>query len=324
MTGYVIGVDGGNSKTDITLADTDGTVLARVPIGGTKPQRDGLPATMQALAAGVRSAVAQAMLPGPAGLSVAVFCLANVDLAEDETAAAEHLSGLALAERVVVRNDTYAVLRAGAAAGWGVAVVCGAGINALGVGPDGRTHRFLGLGPESGDWGGGDAVAVAGLGAAVRAGDGRGPATVLRTTIPAALGRADPETAALDVNRGGLSVRELRILAPVVLDAATAGDPVATAIVVRLADEIVDFVRAALARLELLDAPAPIVLGGGVLQSRNAILLDRIHSQLATAAASAVPRVLDVAPVAGALDEALVIAGANPEARARARRALAR
>lgn len=324
MTTYVVAADGGNSKTDVVVADTDGTIRARVQVGETKPQRDGMPATMASLAAGVRAATAEAALPAVPALSVGVFCLANVDLAEDEVSAAGHLNRLGLADRIVVRNDTYAVLRAGSPAGWGVAVVCGAGINAVGVGPDGRTHRFLGLGPESGDWGGGDAVALAGLGAAVRAGDGRGPATALVEAIPAALQRPDPETVALDVNRGVLGIRDLRGLAPVVLDAATAGDAVATAIVLRLADEVVDFVLGALGRLDLLDSPAQIVLGGGVLQSGHAILLDRVRSQVALAARSAVVGVLDVAPVAGALDEALHLAGATVEARARARSALGR
>ena len=37
-----------------------------------------------------------------------------------------------------VANDTFAILRAGTERGWGVAVVCGAGINCVGVAPDGR------------------------------------------------------------------------------------------------------------------------------------------------------------------------------------------
>ena len=57
------------------------------------------------------------------------------------------------AGHVVVGNDTLALLRAGTERGWGVAVVCGAGINCVGVGPDGpqrpvpgarRDHRRLG------------------------------------------------------------------------------------------------------------------------------------------------------------------------------------
>ena len=61
--------------------------------------------------------------------------------------------------RPSVVNDTFAVLRAGldqpGRAALGRRGHRGAGINCVGVTPDGRTTRFLSLGPISGDWGGG-------------------------------------------------------------------------------------------------------------------------------------------------------------------------
>ena len=59
-----------------------------------------------------------------------------------------------MAERISVHNDAFAALRAGAPEGWGIVVVCGAGVNAAGVGPDSRTARLAGIGDLSGDWGG--------------------------------------------------------------------------------------------------------------------------------------------------------------------------
>ena len=76
-------------------------------------------------------------------------------------------------------NDTFAVLRAGTEQGWGVAVVCGAGINCVGVAPDGRHVRFPALGAITGDWGGGYDVGLAAMSAAARSFDGRGPTTTL-------------------------------------------------------------------------------------------------------------------------------------------------
>ena len=54
-----------------------------------------------------------------------------------------------------MRNDTFAVLRAGTDRHWGVGVVCGFGTNCSAVAPDGRVTRFPAVGPISGDWGGG-------------------------------------------------------------------------------------------------------------------------------------------------------------------------
>ena len=63
-----------------------------------------------------------------------------------------------LTEHDVVRNDTFAVLRAGTERPWGVAVVCGYGTNCSGIGPDGRSFRFPAFGEISGDWGGGQDI----------------------------------------------------------------------------------------------------------------------------------------------------------------------
>ena len=51
-----------------------------------------------------------------------------------------------MAARVVVGNDTFAVLRAGATSGWGIAITCGAGINCVGLGPAGASGPLPGAG----------------------------------------------------------------------------------------------------------------------------------------------------------------------------------
>src|SRR4029453_6405098 len=77
----------------------------------------------------------------------------------------------------------FAVLRAGSEHAWGVGVVLGAGINCVGVAPDGREVRFPALGELWGDWGGGRDVGRAAVGAALRGEDGRGPRTSLTRVV---------------------------------------------------------------------------------------------------------------------------------------------
>lgn len=312
---WVVAADGGNSKTDLVLASIEGEVLARVRAAGTRPTVDGMPATASTLAAAARSAAAQA---GATSISVGAFYLANVDLPEDETSARDALRRLGFADRVLVRNDVFAILRAGTNRGWGIAITAGAGINAVGVHPDGREARFLAQGDVTGDWGGGYSVGAAGLGAAVRAGDGRGPETVLRSMVEEMFG-APPEDLAVAVSRCRIPRRVLRDLAPAVLRAAEGGDTAAREIVLLLADNATDFAVALLRRLDLVDADTDVVLGGRLLQSGNQVLLDRIRRRVAAVAPHAVVRVLETPPVAGALATALELAGASTGAQARAR-----
>ena len=319
----VVGVDGGNSKTDAVLATDGGVILSRVQTSGTRPHIEGMTATTQALVDLVRRAVREAGLPPDTPLAVGTFYLANVDLPDEEAAVRADLIGHRVADRVEVRNDVFAVLRAGSTRGWGIAVVSGAGINAVGMHPDGREERFLALGDVSGDWGGGHAVGVAGLGAAVRADDGRGPATVLSELVPKHFSQPDAQTAAVAVHREPDAEQSLLALAPIVFRAATDGDNVAREIVERLADETVTMAVTLLRRLDLLTSDADVVLGGGMMQCGNAILLDRISARLTQAAPNVGVRVLDVVPVAGALAGALELAGASDAAQARARESLA-
>jgi N-acetylglucosamine kinase-like BadF-type ATPase len=322
-SGYVIGADGGNSKTDLVLAAAaDGAVLARVTGGGTRPQVEGVAATADLLARLVAEACDRAGLGPDTPIEAACFLLANVDFAHEEATMHAALTERRLARRIEVGNDTLAVLRAGSQRGWGIGIVSGAGINAIGRHPDGRLERFLGIGSLSGDWGGGWGVAVAGLGAAVRAGDGRGPATVLRELIERTYG-TDPESLAVAADRDEATERRLLGFAPVVFAAALDGDPVSVGIVQRLGEEVVDYVRALVARMDLADREVDVVLGGGLLQSGNAVLLERVRCRLREVAPRASLVVLDVPPVAGALATALTLAGRPAaEASAAARAAL--
>ncbi|HZZ98091.1 MAG TPA: BadF/BadG/BcrA/BcrD ATPase family protein [Jatrophihabitantaceae bacterium] len=318
---FVIAADGGNSKTDLVVAAADGAVLARVTGAGTRPYINGLPATAAGLAELARAGLVAAGLAPDARAAIGSFYLANVDFDDEEAAMFAALTALRVADRLEVCNDTLAVLKAGCSRGWGIAVVGGAGINAVGRYPDGRQERFLGIGEMSGDWGGGQSVAVAAFGAAVRAGDRRGPDTALRALVASTFGR-DPDSAAIAANRGEITDAELFAFAPAVFQVAADGDAVAVAIVERFADEVLSFVAALIRRMELAESDVDVVLGGGTLQSRQPQLLARISAGLTALAPRATLHVLDVAPVVGPLVSALALAGAEPAAIERARSSL--
>ena len=314
----VVAADGGNSKTDLVLAATDGTVLSRVDGPGTRPYQNGLAATADALAALVDTARRQAGADPGAAIAVGSFYLANVDVPDEEHAMHAALAERGVAAHLEVSNDTFAILRAGSVRGWGIAVVSGAGINAVGRYPDGRVERFLGIGPWSGDWGGSDGVVRSAVAAAVRAGDGRGPATVLAERIAAEFG-ADVEAVAYAAHHGQIELRRLLAFAPAVFAAAHAGDEVARQIVQRVGDEVVSFAGALVHRMGLAGADPDVVLGGRLLQAQDELVMERVRTGLAAIAPAARLSVLAVPPVVGALASALELAGAAAEDVARAR-----
>jgi N-acetylglucosamine kinase-like BadF-type ATPase len=319
----VLAIDGGNSKTDLALVRADGQVKALVRGPQSSPHHLGVDGCLRVLDDLLGEALEQAGIPngrGPAA-DVGQLLLAGVDFPSEEREMTVAATDRRLAGRISVGNDTFAVLRAGTERGWGVAVVCGAGINCVGVAPDGRQARFPALGWISGDWGGGHDVGAEAVSAAARSEDGRGEKTTLEQTVPGHFGFETPSELAEAFHRGRLGHRRVVELAPVVF-AEAARDAVAAAIVDHLADEVVVLSRVALERLGLRDEPIEIVLGGGLMQSREPRLIQAIESGLAEAAPAATATVTSSPPIVGAALLGLDQLRAGEEAQARARREL--
>ena len=319
----VLAVDGGNSKTDLALLEDDGTVLSVVRGPLSSPQHLGVDGSLAVLSGLLDEACSDANLDRRSGpvADVAELLLAGVDFPAEEEAFRAAVKEEHWAVRVSVRNDTFAVLRAGTERGWGVAVVCGAGINCVGVAPDGRHARFPALGQISGDWGGGFDVGLGALSAAARSEDGRGPLTTLERAVPAHFGLSSPLEVAEAIHRDAIPIRRVVELAPIVF-AEAADDPVAKGLVDRLAAEVADFARAALARLDLQHDTVEVLLGGGLLQSGDRTLIERIEHDVRSAAPQAIVRAASAPPIVGAALLGLDELGSEPAAQHRLREEL--
>ena len=322
MTAAVLAVDGGNSKTDVALVAADGRLLSAVRGPTTSHQAVGLEEGLRRLTELVESAARQAGL-GPTARPIArlgVHALAGADFGADVRLLERGLRGTGLTEADEVVNDCIGALWAGATDGYGIALVCGAGINAAAVAPDQRMARFDGIGDLSGDWGGGNAVATAGLGAAVRARDGRGPRTELERTVPAHFGLKRPAALTRAMYDKRIRADRLGELSPVVFATARGGDPVARAIIDRLADELTTMAIALATRLGIKRLPVDVVLAGGVFKTDDEAFFERIDAGIRAELPAANLIRLDAPPVAGAAREGLKrVAEGGPEAVAAAR-----
>lgn len=320
----VLAVDGGNSKTDLALVADDGRVLALVRGPLSSPHHLGVDGSIEVLERLFREAVEEAGVDSNGGpvAAVARLCMAGVDFPAEEEVLQERIAQLGWAETISVANDTFAVLRAGTESGWGVAIVCGAGINCVGVAPDGRQVRFAALGELSGDWGGGYDVGMAAVSAAARSEDGRGPETSLEHAVPAHFGLATPQELTEAIHTGAIERRRVLELPPLVF-AEAERDQIAAGIVDRVAAEIVDLARAALTRLDLLADRVEVALAGGLIRSMDDRVLDQILEQLRAVAPKVELRPTASPPVIGAALYGLDQIGADAEAHDRVREQLA-
>jgi len=321
----VLALDGGGSKVDAALVARDGTLIgaARWPGSiydgvGTRSERlDGLAA---AIAAVCRDAgMDPERLPlAPTG----VFAVAGADLPADERRIMRGLRRRGWTTRSLLRNDTFAVLRAGTERTWGVGVVCGFGTNCAAVAPDGRTFRFPAVGTISGDWGGGVDIGREALWYAMRAQDGRGERTLLATLVPEHFGLRRPRQVMEAIHLHKMSEERVVELPPVVFRAAAEGDAVARRIVERQADEVVAMAGTAIRRLGMSRLDVHVVLGGGIFRNRFGPFFERIEEGLRAVAPDARVMVLTTPPVVGAALIGLDEVGATATAKRRVRAAL--
>jgi N-acetylglucosamine kinase-like BadF-type ATPase len=296
MAELVAAVDAGNSKIDALLVDTDGRVHARARGGPFRPQIDGVAPSIAELAAVMTRLMAG--VDGPARMVSAY--LAGADSPEEEAVLHKEIEAHGWGRQAQVGNDTLALLRCGAAEGWGVAVVCGAGINAVGVAPGGRIERFAALGGLTGDWGGGATLGYETLWLAVRGEDGRGTPTALSGDVAEFFGRGSAIAVGVAMSRDELDPRQLLELTPVLFRAAAGGDPAAVALVDRMAVEVATMASALIVRMGLTAETVPVVLGGGVLSARFPRMSEVIEATLTARAPRARCVIADVAPVVGA------------------------
>lgn len=297
----ILAVDGGNSKTDVALVAADGRVLAALRGPTTSHQQVGLEPGADRLAALVAEARVRAdPAVDDSPPEVGVYALAGADTAADARRLLVSFAERNLARSGLVINDAFAPIRAGSPRGWGIALICGSGINAAGIAPNGRTARLAALGGISGDWGGGGDVGLAALGAAVRARDGRGPRTLLETLVPRQFGYRRPIDLTWAIELGSIPQARLRELSPLVFQVAGQGDAVARSIVDRLADELAAMAGAMIRRLNLSRRDPDVVMAGGVFDARDEPFEARIAAGVRAVAPMARLRRSEAPPVLGA------------------------
>jgi len=306
----VLGVDAGATKTFALVADEGGHILGFGQAGPGNHQVAGPELALAEIRRACEEALAQAGVSPP--VDFGFFGLAGADLPVDFAFLTPAVEGMGLARRVRIKNDTLVALRAGLRRSWGVAVICGTGFNAGGIGPDGREVQLPGLGALSGDWGGGADIAQEAIRLICRAWDGRGQPTALTEMALTALGFPSVEElisqlyqSQFDYYPGQFDQRQLLSLVPLVFEAAYAGDQVAQDLLVRVGTEVGITANAIIKRLGLENTDVEVVLGGSVFKGKGPLLVDTVTQVVHRVAPRAAIVLPEFEPVVGAVFLAL-------------------
>lgn len=283
MPALVIGVDAGASSTRAVVLGADGTVRGRGTAGGANRNSSGSDLT-ETLVAAVRPALTGVGDPAAIEIAGAVIGMAGAGAAAGGHAAvaaerAWQVLGMSPAPAVV--EDVLVAYAAGSGDPDGLVLVAGTGAIAAAVRGWRLDDRRDGLGWILGDEGSAVWLGVRAARAAVRATDGRGPATVLADRVgeamgagpaPASSGRGPDHGRVAPADRSGWEQAMVRggfarppaalgRLARAVTAAADEGDKVAAGLV----DEAADRLTATVTALAPTAAPPVVVLAGALL-----------------------------------------------------------
>lgn len=277
---YIMGVDGGNSKTHTVITDETGRKLGEGSAGCGNHQA-GVAQAMANIQASTQGALQQSGLRMQ-DIDFVQYGLAGADRPEDFAILRPALSKLHDQPWDVV-CDTMEGLRLGSPDNIGVVLVCGSGTNAAGRNNEGKNVQTGGFGYKYGDGEGvgGHALAVEAFRGAIRAWELRGAPTVLEKTVPDFLGYANVEEMFNDYldKKGPKIPGELSV---VVHQAADAGDQLAVRLLRRAGEELGLAAVSVIKRLGGFGGDeVPIVMVGSVVQrGRNSALLEGVRETL--------------------------------------------
>jgi N-acetylglucosamine kinase-like BadF-type ATPase len=301
---YVLGIDAGGTKTRALLTDESERVLGSAEGGGANLKTNGELEVEKVLHEVVEGVEAQAGVHADA----VALGIAGAERPRDQAILRGVLRRIGFRERVVITNDARIVFVAGSKLGVGLALVCGTGSIAWGRNAGGEVARAGGRGWHVGDEGSGFWIGERAIRAVLRAEDGRGPATALRSALLADFGASDIDGLIASVYDNDYPRHRVAVFAGRVESAAAAGDAVAAEILESAAAELVLAARTVVARLDLERAPYDVILAGGTFAA-----LPRLRAKVGERLASAQARVasLDVEPAVGAVRLALEELGAR-------------
>jgi N-acetylglucosamine kinase-like BadF-type ATPase len=289
---YLLGIDGGATKTLAAVLDVKGRSLHIGRAGPSNEDAVGAKAAVQALLDAAGEALEAA------GIATGDLGSAVVAVAGTDTASVTRNVREARADWIVV-NDVVGAWATATGGGPGVAAIAGTGSNVFGVGPGDRSWRTGGWGHLLGDEGSGYWLGVESIRAALRDRDASGPPTALGHAACEFFGQDTVEAVASLVYSKPLTKGEIAAFAIETAKLAEQGDQIAGELYERAAGELGGQIAAVIEQTGLR-GEFPIGLIGSAYKAGE-VFLGPLRRRIAEAAPSASISSVEMAPVGGSL-----------------------
>ncbi|MCF7845514.1 MAG: hypothetical protein K9M12_02000 [Candidatus Pacebacteria bacterium] len=295
MSNYVIGVDGGGTKTTVALADESGEILSIERGGPSNIRNVGLEVAVENIFNAIKKVKKEE--------SVSRYCIALASVEEEQEDKKEEvvkmLKEKGLEEEIFIESDQLPAFKAGTDENDGVVIIAGTGAVCRGW----RSYKDY----KTNGWG-----YLAGEGSAFYAGietyravqksfDGRGEKTKMEEILKEEWG----VESAIDFNKKVYpNFMEALPQLSVVLDKAEQqGDYVARNILEKTSDELFLSAKTVIEKLDFREVKFPVVFSGGMFKSD--LLKESLSSKILMFAPKAEVIILKEDPVKGAVKMAM-------------------
>jgi len=295
MPQYFLGVDIGSTKTHVLIADQSGQAVGLGKGGPGNPEGIGYDGMADLLRATIRKATDSAGID-KGEIEGAGFGIGGYDWPSTQREPTlQALQTLGLNAPLEVANDAIVGLLAGAAQGWGVAVVAGTSCNCWGWDQERREGRMTGF-SWLGEAAGGSELALKAIQAVALEWTWRGPPTRLTQAFVELFDARDVVDMFEGLTWGRYHLRAAA--APTVFRVAAEGDPVAHELILWAGRELGSMANGVIRQLGFQEMSFEVVTAGAFFNG-SPLLIDAMRETIHPLAPGARIVRLNAPPVVG-------------------------
>lgn len=310
MKRIILGVDGGNSKTDYFLFDSDGNFIDYYhgPTCSHEQFKEGYQGSYQAMKKAFDYFLQKNNLE-PKDIYSSAFGLAGVDTPKQKANIENVIKDLGFSNFIVV-NDSFLGVKAATTNGYGVCSVNGAGTSSGGIDQKGNYLQVGGIGAIVGDEAGGSFIARSAIRACYDEAYRFGPKTTLTKIVMDLLNINDKYYLMEAISNCLLSRKlDFTMLTISVFSEAAKGDLVSQNILRQVGENCARSTGGAIVNLDFEDEVEVVLAGSVWVKGASDIMINSFKKTIEEfTKKNCIIRLLNVPPATGAIIWALELA----------------
>ena len=271
---YVLGVDGGGSRTKARICDINGRLLSESIGGPTNYKKIGIDKTISNITNAVLGAIEKIDINNEIFFISSCFGLSGIDCSKDleiyrRIIINSNIKDYLNLMKLIICNDSRIGLAAGTENKNAILVICGTGSICYGINEKGEESRVNGWDYLLGDQGSGVSIGIKALKSIMKAFDGRINGTLLSEAILKILKLDTPYDLIKWVYNNPEVIGEIANLSKTVCLTAEKGDPESIRILKEESDEVFESILAIARKLDLMDSEFDLLFVGSVFKCKK-------------------------------------------------------